>query len=627
MRLTIQIAELAPTPWPSFGHARDGETTMSTAKFAGRSGRMTMIAATAGASVLGLTLTTGPVALAADTALIMGASGVPTPSQSYVDAVENLYLVPNGYGAYTPQVLTTPEQFYPVTGVNSETPDVSVAQGVTILNSAINQQIAAGNHVTVFGYSQSAVVASQEMAQLSASSNPPSPSQLSFVLVGDEANPNGGIITRFEVPGAPLSLPSLGATFNEAPTAGSIYPTAVYTQEYDGFADFPEYPIDVLSDLNAYVGVFTQHFGYADLTPQQISSAIPLSTTGDTTTKYYMVPTANLPLLAPVRLIPLIGDPLADLVQPDLAVLVNLGYGSITNGWSPGPANVTTPFGLLPTNINVSDLVTALGNGAVQGVTGALNDLKSPQLFDTSGLSLFLAGLHTVGDTPSNNPTLLQLLAAFATIGNAGVPVTSSGGIVNTLTSVVSGDLAVGQPIAGTVQTLAETLPQYDAELFTSQLQAGNPLNAIGLPIAGDAALGLYTLIFGAVFPVVGAAATTVTQLAELTGLEPNPDPPAAAPASTASTASTNTPAVTPKVTPVTGQVTPATPKISPVTPQVTTVTPQVSPVAPKVTTSTTKTSPAGTPTNGPTFATGNKFTPAANTTTPPAGSHHGKHN
>jgi len=63
------------------------------------------------ASVLGLTSMTGPaVAFGADTAPIMGGTGLPTQPQSYVDAVENLYLVPNGYGAYTPQVLTTPSR-------------------------------------------------------------------------------------------------------------------------------------------------------------------------------------------------------------------------------------------------------------------------------------------------------------------------------------------------------------------------------------------------------------------------------------------------------------------------------------------------------------------------------------
>jgi hypothetical protein len=493
--------------------------------------------AAAAAMATAVMIAFNPTAAAADTALILGGTGLPTPPQSYVDAVKNLYLVPGGYGAYSPQVLTTPEQAYPITGVNSLPVDTSAAQGVTILDSAINQQIAAGNHIVVFGYSQGAAVASQEEAQLATSSNPPSSDQLSFILVGDPSNPNGGINQRFAVPGAPLSFPSLGTTFNLAPAASNTYPTAVYTQEYDGFADFPQYPINLLSDLNAYVGIFTQHFGYADLTPQQISSAIALPTEGDTTTTYYMIPTANLPLLAPVRLIPLIGNPLADLLQPDLRVLVNLGYGSITNGWSPGPANVPTPFGLFPTNINPVDVLTALAKGIPQGVTNALNDLKTPTLFDTSSLSGFLAGFNTFGFTPSNSPSLLQLLAGFTAFGNGGVPISTTGGIANTLTSVVAQDIAVVKPFADTAFALGVSLPQYDAELFASQLRAGHLLNAVGMPIAADVALVPYALIVGAAFPIVGAAATTVTQLAELTGLEPNPTP-AAAPATTANIAS-----------------------------------------------------------------------------------------
>jgi len=475
------------------------------------------------ASVLGLTLMTRPaVAFGADTALILGGTGLPVPPQSYVDAVEQLYLVPNGYGAYTPQaLLITPEQAYPITGVNSPSVDTSVAQGVTILDNAINQQIAAGNRVVVFGYSQGAGVASQEMAQLAASSNPPSRNQLSFVLVGDPSSPNGGLNQRFAVPGAPLALPSLGTTFNYAPTASNTYPAAVYTQEYDGFADFPQYPINLLADLNAYLGIFTQHFAYLDLTPQQISSAIALPTTGNTTTQYYMIPTANLPLLAPVRLIPLIGNPLADLLQPDLRVLVNLGYGSITNGWSPGPADVPTPFGLFPANINRADVLTALANGAKQGSTDARNDLKTPTLFDTSSFSGFLAGFHTIGFTPSDSPSLLQLLAGFTAFGNEGVPVSSTGGIIKTLTRVVSNDIAVVRPLVDTAVAIGASLPKYDAQLFTSQLRAGHLLNAVGMPIAADVALVPYALIVGAVFPIVGAAATTVTQLAELAGLEP----------------------------------------------------------------------------------------------------------
>lgn len=523
------------------------------------------------ASVLALTPMTRPaIASAADTgtALIMGGSGLPIPPQSYLDAVDQLYLIPKGYSKYTPQGLITPEQLYPLTGVNSLPVDISAAEGVAILDGAIRQQIADGNTVVVFGYSQSSAVATQEMAQLAASSNPPRSDQLSFVLVGDPSSPNGGINQRLQVPGAPLSLPSLGTTFNYAPTVSNTYPTAVYNQEYDGFADFPEYPINLLSDLNAYVGIFTQHFGYVDLTSQQISSAIALPTVGDTTTRYYMIPTANLPLLVPVRLLPLIGDPLADLLQPDLKVLVNLGYGSITNGWSPGPANVPTPFGLFPTNINPVDVVTALANGAVQGVTGALNDLKTPTLFDTSSLSLFLAGLHTVGLTPSDNPSLLQLLAGFATLGNASVPVSSSGGILNTLTSVVSNDLAVVKPFADTALALGVSLPNYDAELFTSQLKAGNLVNAIGMPIAADFTLVPYALLVGGIFPVVNAAAATVTQLAELTGLEPNPTATAGtATASTASTAGTASTDALPALVTNPGTIAGTDPESAPATP------------------------------------------------------------
>ena len=70
----------------------------------GRAASTWRFSAVAGASVLGLSLMTRPApAFADDTALIMGGTSIPTPPQSYVDAVDNLYLVPNGYGAYTPR--------------------------------------------------------------------------------------------------------------------------------------------------------------------------------------------------------------------------------------------------------------------------------------------------------------------------------------------------------------------------------------------------------------------------------------------------------------------------------------------------------------------------------------------
>jgi hypothetical protein len=40
----IPIAKLGPTPWPSFRHDSDGETSMITAEFASRGDMVTMIA-------------------------------------------------------------------------------------------------------------------------------------------------------------------------------------------------------------------------------------------------------------------------------------------------------------------------------------------------------------------------------------------------------------------------------------------------------------------------------------------------------------------------------------------------------------------------------------------------------
>jgi len=496
-----------------------------------------------GASVLGLTSMTAP-AFAADTALIVGASGIPTPSPSYVDAAQNLYLDPLGYGSYTPQVVTTPEQLYPFTGPNALTLNNSIPQGVTALDTSIRPQLAAGNKVVVFAYSQGAGVASQEAANLAASPNPPSPGQLSFVLIGDPSTPNGGILTRFQIPGAPpLSLPSLGLTFSGAPTTNTPYPTAVYNEEYDAAGDSPQYPLNILADLNATVGFLTQHLGFLSLTPAQINSAVKLPTTGGNTS-YYMIPAANLPLLAPVRLIPLVGDPIADLLQPDLRVLVNLGYGSITNGWSPDPANVVTPLGLFPTNINPADLVTALANGAVQGVTNALNDLKTPQLLDLSPLSPFLSGLSTVGFTPSATPSLQDLLNVFAIIANTGSPVTPA--------NFGSQLLSLPKVLADTGTALTATLAQYDAQLFSSQLASGNVLNAAGLPIAADLGVAPFVAVVCAVFPVLEAVATTVVQAEQLVGLVPNPltyPVPAARAASTTSASTASTKPVTAAVT------------------------------------------------------------------------------
>ena len=66
-------------------------------------------------------------------------------------------------------MLYTPEQFWPVTPqLGGLTLNQAVGQGVTLLNQAINTQWAAGNHVTVWDPSQSAVIETDEIRNLMA---------------------------------------------------------------------------------------------------------------------------------------------------------------------------------------------------------------------------------------------------------------------------------------------------------------------------------------------------------------------------------------------------------------------------------------------------------------------------
>ena len=189
--------------------------------------------------------------------LFLGATGLPNPTPSYINAAFSLYMNnPNntytaGPGALTPFMfaLPTAEGAYIFTGTKDLTYDISLARGVTSLNTQIAQSFAAGGPGTtlgIFGYSQGAQVASLAMPQLATQYNS---SQLSFTLIGDPLAPNGGFFSRF--PG--LNLPSVGVTFGGG-TPSDLFPTTIYTREYDGFADFPQYPINVLSDANAIFG-------------------------------------------------------------------------------------------------------------------------------------------------------------------------------------------------------------------------------------------------------------------------------------------------------------------------------------------------------------------------------------
>jgi PE-PPE domain len=325
----------------------------------------------------GLSILTSATCLAfadgTDATLIMGGTEQPDPVPPYPMDVNVDYIEPNLQNIYpgttdTVTVLPTPEQLFPLPGFSQLTVGQSMVQGLQDLQTALASE-PPGTDTIVFGYSQSATIATDELDEIANGtvSRPPSPAELAFVLVGDPNNPDGGLLERFDG----FYVPGFNLAFNGA-TPDSVYPTDVYTHEYDGAADFPQYPLNLLADVNAILGVFYDH-DYADLTPAQVATAVVEAVSpgaGDTT--YYFIPTQTLPLLEPLAQA---SAPqwLIDLLTPDLRVLVDMGYGSIGSSLGDEYANLPTPASLFEL-VNPITVTSDLLYGAEQGVTAALVD-------------------------------------------------------------------------------------------------------------------------------------------------------------------------------------------------------------------------------------------------------------
>jgi hypothetical protein len=338
------------------------------------------------------------VKLSADsTALIMGASTIPTPDEFWVESVKNQFIAPTHPGQAIDYVaVTTPEEVWPtglprllfsvfgppeiwapgssawpnepwwkLAGLFDLTWDQSVQAGVADLETAM---AAHGNdHLVIYGYSQGSTVAILEKRKLAeqypAGTTAP---DIDFVLGGDGNLPNGGFLARF--PG--LHIPILDISFNGPEPTDTQFHTDVITRQYDGFADFPLYPLNLVADVNALLGFLYVHLYPFDvsLAPDASTSPAYQGTHGDTS--YYFFQTQHLPLFAPLRALG-VPEPLIDIVEPFFRAIVELGYDRTIPPWEPTPARLIPP--LDPAKVT-ADLVNAIG----KGITNAAALISSP---------------------------------------------------------------------------------------------------------------------------------------------------------------------------------------------------------------------------------------------------------
>lgn len=358
-----------------------------------------------GAAAVWASLSGAVVALASVTALIMGGTQNPlvgygplAQSNTFVD--KYLGLVTDNYISYTvPEgtavnrvAVYTPEEFWPAYG--SMTFDASVAAGVANLNVCLtggsqcprNEAFGTpsiGDSLVVFGYSQSGRIVTDLKRDLighySGTGWEDAP-DASFMVVGNPDRPNGGLLERF----AGLWIPFFGITFDGATPTNSCdgdgchLPTSDIAYQYDGFADFPSHPLNLLADLNAILGLMN-HGSYP---VHPLTEAVNQGTFGDTT--YYMIPATTLPLLEPLKW--LLPAPVMAALDVPLRTIIEMGYDRSAGAGTP----VTSRWLRFSP---VRDLIT-IGIAVATGIDDALVQLTGNPAFRPLGTTP--AGMYGV---------------------------------------------------------------------------------------------------------------------------------------------------------------------------------------------------------------------------------------
>ena len=319
-------------------------------------------------------------------ALMMGGTGMPTPSTEWMDSIISEYIDPATGGSYTPVVVTTPANL-PV--------DLSVANGLTDLQAAMAQQQLAdpGAPYVIEGYSMSALIGVDEEEDLAAmAAQGQQIPDVTVALFGSGNRPDGGIYERLDG----LYVPGLEVDANGAEPTDLGIPTIDVAIQYDGLADVPEYPVNLVADLNDLLGIIYEHTSYGSgaiaglfpsstplegpFTDQYVlgSSEIVMQQTGDTT--FYLIPTTELPLLDPLLDLG-VPESVLNIVQPALQVIVEAGYDRSV------PFGEPTPFELIP-SIDPVTFLLELANGVVQGADNAF-ELFGAQLPGFTDLESF----------------------------------------------------------------------------------------------------------------------------------------------------------------------------------------------------------------------------------------------
>ncbi len=184
------------------------------------------------------------------------------------------------------------------------------------MHAEIEKELAAGDSpVTGVGYSLGASVASHEVSQWQTGG------PVSFVLIGDGERPNGGLAARFP---AHTFIPGIGTTLGHA-TPADAAPVVMVTLQYDGIADFPAYPANLLAVVNAVMGAALIHGNdYYGVDPNAPGTVVTTSPDGNMTDILVTAAPGELPMFLPLAHI--VPQPILVALDPAFRAIIETGY-------------------------------------------------------------------------------------------------------------------------------------------------------------------------------------------------------------------------------------------------------------------------------------------------------------
>ncbi len=345
------------------------------------------------ASALSWAVPTAVILSANTTALIMGGSfhpllGPKDPPDFVKDYLDNAVtgLLDPAFGESAPVTnavaVYTPEDFFPLGRLTFEK---SLAEGLANLRLCVaaasdcvfNEDPVVGSVApevgdakVVFGYSQSAVIASLLKRELIEKYGPDAP-PVSFLLDANSMRPNGGVLMRFD---DWPTIPILGIPFPGASPTDSVddtYRTIDIARQYDGFGgDFPVRPLNLIATLNALLGYGMLH---GETVNVPLSEARYQGREGDT--RYYLIETDIVPLLQPFQLF--VPKPILKAIDAPLRVIIedaydrDIGPGVPTSAsWRPFRDFIGMVVRLVASiPVAVDNLTEGFGLGRVLGTT------------------------------------------------------------------------------------------------------------------------------------------------------------------------------------------------------------------------------------------------------------------